>query len=79
MSHKRYRLPLQYNSLQDLKKELKRRSHYIVYVGIGALAMVSTRLRKWLQVLDVAKELELLRRVCLLGTARILRKVVDMG
>ena len=48
-------------------------------MSIGALAMVSTSLRKWLQVLDVAKELELLRRVCLLGTARILRKVVDMG
>lgn len=28
MSHKRYRLSLQHNSLQDLKKELKRRSHY---------------------------------------------------
>ena len=26
---------------------------------IGTLGMVSTRLRKWLQVLDVAKELEL--------------------
>ena len=28
MSHKRYRLSLQHNSLQDLKKELKKRSHY---------------------------------------------------
>ena len=38
-----------------------------------------TSVRKWLEVLDIVKELELLQRVCLLETARILRRVLDMG
>ena len=40
---------------QDLKRELKRIWNK---KALGALGMVSTSLRKWLQVLDVAKELE---------------------
>ena len=40
---------------QDLKKELKR---IWSKKALGVLGMVSTSLRKWLQVLDVAKELE---------------------
>ena len=53
---------------QDLKRELKRIWNKEV---LGALGMVSTSLRKWLQVLDVAKELELLQMLCLLGTASL--------
>ena len=51
---------------QDLKRELKRIWNKEAF---GALGMVSTSLRKWSQVLDVAKELELLQTLCLLGTA----------
>ena len=41
---------------QDLKRELKR--IWKCKEALGALWMESTNLRKWLQVLDVAKELE---------------------
>ena len=51
---------------QDLKRELKRIWNK---KALGALGMVSTSLRKWLQVLDVAKELELLQMLCLLGNS----------
>ena len=53
---------------QDLKRELKRIWNK---EALGALGMVSTSLRKWLQVLGVAKELELLQMLCLLGTASL--------
>ena len=47
---------------QDLKRELKRIWNK---KPLGALGMVSSSLRKWLQVLDVAKELWLLQMLCL--------------
>ena len=53
---------------QDLKRELKRIWNK---EALGALGMVSNSLRKWLQVLDVAKELDLLQMLCLLGTAKL--------
>ena len=42
---------------QDLKRELKRTWNK---EALGAVGMMSTSLRKWLQVPDVAKELELM-------------------
>ena len=42
---------------QDLKRALKRIWNK---EALGSLGMVSTSLRKWLQVPDVAKELELM-------------------
>ena len=64
---------------QDLKRELKKiwkcKEVTIVSVIFGTLGMVSiSRLRKRLEALDVAKEVELL-----LGTARILRRVLETG
>ena len=64
---------------QDLKRELKRiwkcKEVTIGSVILGTLGMVSiSRLRKRLEALDVAKEVELL-----LGTGRILRRVLEMG
>ena len=53
---------------QDLKRELKKIWNK---EALGALGMVSTSLRKWLQVMDVAKELELLQMLCLLETAKL--------
>ena len=53
---------------QDLKRELKRIWNKEV---LGALGIVSASLRKWVQVLDVAKELELLQVLCLLGTTSL--------
>ena len=53
---------------QDLKRELERIWNK---EALGSLGIVSTSLRKCLQVMDVAKELELLQKLCLLGTASL--------
>ena len=68
---------------QDLKWELpvkwiwKLRRVTVVPVIIGALGTVSKDIEKWLAEIDVTCRLESLQRTCLLGTARILRKVLD--
>ena len=53
---------------RDLKRELKRIWNK---EALGALGIVSTSLRKCLRVMDVAKELELLQKLCLLTTASL--------
>ena len=61
----------------DLKRIWKFTEVTIVYVIFGTLGMVSiSRLRKQLEVLNIAKEVQ---KVCLLGTARILRRLLDKG
>ena len=45
-----------WENYQDLKRELKR--IWKCKEALGALWMESTNLRKWLQVLDMAKEIE---------------------
>ena len=47
----------------------------VVPVIIGALGTVSKDIEKWLATIGAKCRLESLQRVCLLGTARILRKV----
>ena len=68
-------------SYQDLKRELKRirklRRVTVVPVIIGALGTVSKDIEKWLAENGVTCRLESLQRACLLGTARILRNVLD--
>ena len=46
-------------------------------VSIGAFGTVSKDTEKWLEEIGVTRRLESLQRACLLGTARILRKVLD--
>ena len=53
------------------------RSVLVNPVVIGALGTVSGGLGKWLNLLGMPYNMELLQRVCLLGTARIIRKVLD--
>ena len=53
---------------QDLKRELERIWNK---EALGSLGIVSTSLRKCLQVMDVAKELELLQMLSLFGTASL--------
>ena len=66
---------------QDLKWELKRiwklRRVTVVPIIVGALGTVSKDIEKWLAEIGVTCRLESLKRACLLGTARILRKVLD--
>ena len=65
----------------DLKQEMKRiwncRSVLVIPLVIGALGTVSGGLGKWLNLLGMPYNMELLQRVGLLGTARIIRKVLD--
>ena len=65
----------------DLKHEMKRiwncRSVLVIPAAIGALGTVSGGLGKWLNLQGMPYNMELLQRVCLLGTARIIRKVQD--
>ena len=66
---------------QDLKREIGRlwgiRHLEVVPVVVGALGVVSKRLDAWLEKLGVTIRMGLLQKTALLGTARILRKVLD--
>ena len=66
---------------QDLKREIGRlwgiRHLEVVLVVVGALAVVSNRLNAWLEKLGVTIRTGLLQKTALLGTARILRKLLE--
>ena len=49
----------------------------VVPIVIGALRTISHRFQEWLSKGKIECPLEMLEKVCLLGTARILRKVLD--
>ena len=50
----------------------------MVPVIIGVLGTLPKGLRTWLNVVDLGEELSLLQRTCILGSARILRRVLGM-
>ena len=66
---------------QDLMREIGRlwgiRHLEVVPVVVGALGGVSNRLDEWLEKLGVTIRTGLLQKTALLGTARILRKLLD--
>ena len=66
---------------QDLKREIKRlwviRHLEVVPVVVGALGVVSSRLDAWLEKLGVTIRTGLLQKTALLGTSRILRKLLE--
>ena len=66
---------------QDLKREIGRlwgiRHLEVAPVVVGALGVVSKRLDVWLEKLGVTIRKGLLQKTALLGTARILRKLLD--
>ena len=67
---------------QELKREIKRlwklRTVQIVPVVVGALGSVTKRLRDFIKKLDITIQTRFLQKTALLGTARILRKVLDI-
>ena len=67
---------------QDLKKEIRRlwklRNVEIVPVVIGALGGVSAEFDRWMGKLDITCTVGVMQKTTLLGTARILRKVLKM-
>ena len=66
---------------QDLKREIGRlwgiKRLEVVPVVVGALGVVSNRLDAWLEKLGVTMRTGLLQKTALLGTARILRKLLE--
>ena len=50
---------------------------FIIPIVIGALGSVSKRFKGYVEQLKCEVQIEALQRTCLLGTARILRKVLD--
>ena len=68
---------------QELKREIKRmwniRSITVIPVVVGALGSTSKKLKKCIVELGVIINTALLQKAALLGTARILRKVLDCG
>ena len=66
---------------QDLKRELQRiwkcQEIIIVPVIIGDLGTADKQFDNWMKKLDISTNFKTLQKACLLGTARILRKVLD--
>ena len=50
----------------------------VIPVVIGALGTVTKHSGKWFKKLDLDLTIEALQKPCLLGTAIIIRKVLDM-
>ena len=67
---------------RDFKREIARmwnmRTVQVVPIVVGSLGSVTETLDKWLGKLDVKIGVSLLQKTTLLGTARILRNVLDL-
>ena len=66
---------LKYEILKVWRGDVKK--VVILPVIIGALGSVTGRLQKELEKLDYKNGLEVIQKACLLGSARIVRKVLD--
>ena len=67
---------------QDLKREIRRlwklRNVEIVPVVIGVLGSVSIEFDRWMGKLGITYNVGVMQKTALFGTARILRKVLDI-
>ena len=67
---------------QNLKKELKRlwslKKVEVLSVIVGALGCISKGFSEWMDTLGIKLNVGMAQKSVLLGTARILRKVLDM-
>ena len=65
----------------DLKMEIKKmwkcKKVTVTPIVIGALGTIGVNLDKWLKKVGMEKYKDIMQKACLLGTARILRKVLD--
>ena len=62
----------------EIAKIWKMRKVKVIPVVIGALGTVTKHFEKWIEKLDLDLRIEVLQKPCLLGLARIIRKVLDM-
>ena len=60
-----------------LKKDLRVKKVLIIHIIIGALGLVTKNVESNLEIINFKNGIEPLQKACLLGTARILRKVLD--
>ena len=68
-----------YNELKyEIARIWKLKEVDVVPVVIGALGTVTKKFKKWIDQLELKLTVEELQKPCLLGTARILRKVLDL-
>ena len=67
---------------QDLEKEIRRLwklgNVEIVSVVIGAFGSVSAEFDRWMGKLDITCNVGVMQKTSMLGTARVLRKVLEM-
>ena len=66
---------LKYEILKCWRNEVK--TVIIIPVVIGSLGIVTKNLENYLSKIDFAPGIEPLQKTCLLGIARVLRKVLD--
>ena len=62
---------------QEVKKIWNLSQVVVVPVVIGALGVTSKRLKDWLEKLNIKSSIELLQKAALLGTAKIVRQVLE--
>ena len=63
---------------KDIRRLLKLRNLEIVYVVIGAFGSVSAEFDRWMEKLGITCNVGVMQKSALLGTARILRKVLEI-
>ena len=66
---------LKYELLKVWNREITK--VYIIPIVIGALGIVAKNVAKYLEKIDFKPGLDPLQKACFLGTARIMRKVLD--
>ena len=68
-----------YNQLKyELVRLWKMKKCSIVPVVTGSLGTVTNKIDLWIKEIDIQCQIELLQKACLLGTSRIIRKVMNM-
>ena len=67
---------------QELKREQGRlwslKKVQVVPVVVGALGCISKGFKRWIEILGIEVNVGTVQKTALLGTARILRKVLEM-
>ncbi|CAB4022312.1 Hypothetical predicted protein [Paramuricea clavata] len=66
---------------EELKREIRKiwamKKVEVIPIVVGALGAVSNKLDKWIEKLGIHIRIELLQKTALLGTARILRRILE--
>ena len=70
---------MNYNELKyEIAGICKMKEVEVIPVVVGALGTVAMGLKGWIEKMGLKLTVEELQKPCLLGTARIIRKVLDM-